>query len=201
MRLRALQPSMFGIAALCFLLPFVELSCGPEATFEGALPEVEEARTARIEARGYELVLGKPLATDVEDVAEGFRLDPSIFRIVPEPFAVVALGASLAGLGSSLLASPGRRALCGIICGVTGAGALVLLAVAPVTRAFGAIRFSWQVGYALCLLAFVAASAAAIAARAGASGAHSPRGPAPPPVPPGPPRSPPDAPGGGSRRT
>ncbi|HEV2756861.1 MAG TPA: hypothetical protein VG318_13925 [Actinomycetota bacterium] len=160
---RRTQPALFGLAALCFLLPFADVSCGPfsqsEESFADELQIELPDEGDRLPFKGYELVVGKRLPDEARNAAELVELDGSAHHFASEPFAVVALAAALAGLGLSLLLPPARRAVGGLVAALSGIGALALLGLSPIVRVLGIFRVTWRVGYWACLALFAAAAA------------------------------------------
>lgn len=163
------QPALFGLAALCFLLPFADVSCGPTTTNETSLvdelqldvPDEDE----RLAFRGYELVIGKHLPDDLARGAEALGLDGRAHHFASEPFAVLALVAAVAGAALSLLLPAGSRALGGLVAGLSGLACLLLLGISPIIRVLGAFRVTWRLGYWACLVLFAAGTAVSIVLR------------------------------------
>lgn len=163
MRLRAVQPGLFGLAALCFLLPFAPVSCSsdqPPGVLGSEIGSGEE--DLEVELQGYELAFGSVFDDVSEELREAFAAEYGDLRVAAEPFALIALGAALGGTGLSLFAPAAGRAGAGLAAGLAGAGALVVLGVAPVNRVFGAFRLTLRPGYWVCLVLFLAAAAVAV---------------------------------------
>jgi hypothetical protein len=100
------QGALFALAGLCFLLPFVSLSCASEEAAEGvAFPQEDQELT------GVQLVTG---GAEREGFDPRNALGPAVentdpeFSIPAEPFAAIALAAALVGLCFVLVASPER---------------------------------------------------------------------------------------------
>ena len=100
------QGALFVLAGLCFLLPFVSLSCASEEAAEGFGTQQEDQ-----ELTGVQLVTG---GIEREGLGPGGALGPADpddvpdFDIPPEPFASITLAAALVGLGFVSCASPER---------------------------------------------------------------------------------------------
>lgn len=155
---RALQPAIFGIAALSFLLPFANVSCAGEAPDESTLAEAPDELAEGADLAGYEMVIGADPGEDFEKALEAFAIEEGTVNVGAEPFAAVALGAALAGLTLSLLAPPARRARHALVCAVVGTAALGVLGLAPVLASLGLFRVSWKPGYWVCLVLFLGAT-------------------------------------------
>lgn len=158
MRWRPIQPAIFGLVVLSFLLPFAHVSCTtdsgdartgtPELGFDGDEPPWE--------LRGYQLAFGREVD---EDTAEGLDVDPQDFRGGAEPFAVLALAAAVGGVGAAFLPRARARASTGLAAGAAGLLSLAVLGIAPVMGTHGLMRVSWRFGYWVCLVLFAAATA------------------------------------------
>lgn len=129
------QGALFALAGLCFLLPFVSLSCASEEAAEGMqMEQVDQTLT------GVQLVIGG-------SEREGFvpenaidRPDPEAepeFTIPAEPFAAIALVAALVGLSLVFIRVTRTRLLGASIAGTAGAASLLLLGLSPTLRALG----------------------------------------------------------------
>lgn len=158
MGLRAVQPSIFGLAVLSFLLPFAHVSCASETeTF--AAQEAADLGDRTADLKGYELVTGGDMEKHFPGVAEGFAIEDADIRFGAEPFAVLALAAAAGGAAASILGPWHRRSIAGLIAGAAGILSVVALGLAPALRSLGLARVDWRLGYWTCLGLFVAATA------------------------------------------
>jgi len=128
-RLRWMSPPVFGVILVCFLLPFITVSCeGEEATFTGV-----------------QLATGRGL----DEVSPGLLEHVTI----PDPFVIIALLCAAAGLVLGFVR--GRRAL--LWAAVAGSlGAIALATEAPF-QAFGLDSLEERLGYRLAVLVFLGA--------------------------------------------
>jgi hypothetical protein len=134
------SPVIFILATVCFLLPFVTVSCNGQ-------------KVASL--TGVELATG----TTVEQ--------PQVFgpaqkkRVGAEPLATLAALCALAGIGLSFLGS--RLAIAPAVSGTAGALFLLLLQSklnSDMSKEVqGAFRLDWEVGFVLVLLFFIAGAA------------------------------------------
>ena len=134
------SPVIFILATLCFLLPFVTVSCNGQ-------------KVASL--TGVELATG----TTVEQ--------PQVFgpaqkkRVGAEPVATLAALCAIAGIGLSFLGS--RLAIAPAVSGAAGALFLLLLQSklnSDMSKEVqGAFRLEWEVGFVLVLLFFIAGAA------------------------------------------
>jgi hypothetical protein len=134
------SPVIFVLATLCFLLPFVTVSCNGQ-------------KVASL--TGVELATG----TTVDQ--------PQVFgpaqkkRVGAEPLATLAALCAIAGIGLSFLGS--RLALAPAVSGAAGALFLLLLQSKLNSdmskEAQGAFRLDFEVGFVLVLLFFAAGAA------------------------------------------
>jgi hypothetical protein len=134
------SPVIFILATLCFLLPFVTVSCNGQ-------------KVASL--TGVELATG----TTVEQ--------PQVFgpaqkkRVGAEPLATLAALCAIAGIGLSFLGS--RLAIAPAVSGAAGALFLLLLQSklnSDMSKEVqGAFRLEWEVGFVLVLLFFIAGAA------------------------------------------
>ena len=134
------SPIIFALSTLCFLLPFVTVSCNGQ-------------KVASL--TGVELATG----TTVEQ--------PQVFgpaqkkRVGAEPLATLAALCAIAGIGLSFLGS--RLAIAPAVSGAAGALFLLLLQSklnSDMSKEVqGAFRLDWEVGFVLVLLFFVAGAA------------------------------------------
>ena len=160
---RSFRPGSFLATALCFLLPFVVISCPGGQT-----------RTMS----GLQLATGTTI-----EVAQTFG-PPKTQRISPEPLALVALACAIAGIFVGLSISGGGRTASIVIAVVGGLSLLALqMKIAGDVRSQGGglVSLQFSTGYWAGLLGFVislilgllpsvkpAAAAAPVAADAGA---------------------------------
>lgn len=179
------SPSFFALAALCFFLPFVSVSCNIGALAEG-IRGLEEGLAGdegtpgglldgdseiRVTASGLDVVTNaQPQPQGVPDfhLPGGEEIDPLAEAGGAFPgrvFAILALAAAVVGIGLSVLRRPlGPVAALGL--GVAGAVFLLMLRssiegeLAP-ARALG-FRVTYEYGYWLGLLLFVLAAAAGV---------------------------------------
>jgi hypothetical protein len=130
-RLRWMSPPVFGVILLCFLFPFITVSCeGEEATFTGV-----------------QLATGRGM----DEVSPGLLEHVAI----PDPFVIIALLFAAAGLVLGFVR--GRRAL--LWASVAGAlGAIALATEAPF-QAFRLDSLEERLGYRLAVLVFLGAVA------------------------------------------
>lgn len=161
MRWRPVQPGIFGLAALSFLLPFANVSCStdPDIGQTGTPIIGSQKDDGPFELKGYELAAGRGLDGEVAEAAEGFAITRDDVRFGGEPFAVLALAAAVAGVGVGSVSGPRARAVGGVVAGATGLLCVVVLGLAPVLRTYGVLRVSWTFGYWVCLTLFAAATA------------------------------------------
>ena len=134
------SPVIFILSTLCFLLPFVTVSCNGQ-------------KVASL--TGVELATG----TTVEQ--------PQVFgqaqkkRVGAEPLATLAALCAIAGIGLSFLGS--RLAIAPAVSGAAGALFLLLLQSklnSDMSKEVqGAFRLDWEVGFVLVLLFFIAGAA------------------------------------------
>lgn len=126
-RLRWMSPPVFGVILLCFLLPFITISCeGEEATFTGV-----------------QLATGRGLD----------EVSPSLLEhvTIPDPFVIIALLCAAAGLLLGFVR--GRRApLWAAVAGSLGA---IALATEAPFQAFGVDSLEERLGYRLAVLVFL----------------------------------------------
>lgn len=137
--IKKFSPGVFGLALLCFFLPFVSVSCQGQkvATFTGV-----------------QLITGTTM-----EQPSGFGSQGKAKKIDGEPMAVVALASGVLGLGFSFL----RRKKSAIIPAVLGGIGLVTLLVLQsklrheAMREGGILQLSFEIGYWLTALLYVSA--------------------------------------------
>jgi hypothetical protein len=159
---RKFSPAAFGLALLCFLLPFVHISCAGEKV---------------IGFTGVQLVLGTEVSSaDVDasvrqsmgmDMGTGSGLSQALQgssrqKVGPELWAIAAFLAAAVGLGVSFIKDK-RRWLGGTIASGIGAVALLVLKLKidhDIAReGEGLLEAQYAIGYCLALLVFVGAAA------------------------------------------
>lgn len=93
--IKKLSPALFGIALICFFLPFIEVSRQGQkiASFTG----LQLAVATEVQQQGFFGTQRQPKRTD------------------PEPFAILALLAAISGLGLSFLKSKKGALIPGVI--------------------------------------------------------------------------------------
>jgi len=152
------QGGLFLLAGLCFLLPFVSLSCASEEAAEGmGTEQVDQTLT------GVQLVLGGSEREGFfpENPMDRPRPDAEPeFTIPAEPFAAVALGAAVVGLALVFVRATRTRLIGAIIAGAVGAGSLLLLALSPTLRALGLSAMKLLYGFWIALGIFSLATGA-----------------------------------------
>ena len=138
------SPAAFGFAAFCFLLPFVTFSCpGAQASYSGV-----------------QVMLG---TTIEEPTLFG---EPKKKRLDGEPLAQLAFLCALGGLVLAFLRAMKEGATGTLV--ASGAGTALLLALKSkiegdvLSEGEGMIQVSFELGFWLALLAFLAAAAASV---------------------------------------
>jgi len=138
---KKLSPSIFGIALICFFLPFIEVSCEGQkiATFIG-----------------IQLVTG----TRIERPA-AFGGGEQVQRVEGEPLAILALFSAIVGLGLSFL--KGKKS--SIAPAIIGAAGLILLLVLKIKldsnilkEGQGMLQLKYGIGFWLTFLFFLFAA-------------------------------------------
>ena len=152
------QGGLFLLAGLCFLLPFVSLSCASEEIAEGMGAErVNQTLTGVQLVKGGDLREGFDPASAVTPPPE--PAEPE-FPITSEPFAGIALAAALVGLAFVFVRATRTRLIGASIAGAVGAGSLLLLATSPTLRALGLTAVTLLYGFWIALGIFGLAAAA-----------------------------------------
>ena len=100
---------MFALAALCFLMPFLELSCSGKKV---------------LTLTGQQLVTG----TEIEQQTDLWTGKTEKKKIDPEPLAVWALGFAIGALVLALAGKP----LVSLLSGLAGMGGMIALAMLAV---------------------------------------------------------------------
>jgi hypothetical protein len=139
--IKKFSPAIYGLALICFFLPFTHISCQGEkvATFTGV-----------------QLVTG----TTIEQT-EMFSEGKKAKKIAPEPLAILVLFSTIAGLGLSFLKGK-ESTLASAIAG--GAGLIFLLLLKAkidnevLKEGEGVLRVEYGAGFWLILLLFLFAA-------------------------------------------
>ena len=144
---RRFSPALFGIIALCFLLPFVSVTCVDEEVMTlkgldlvlGHAPEVNPA---------FEETFGEDSGTTVDES------DADETDINPILSAIVGLAAALVGLVLSFVYRDRRRTLsAAIAAGVVFLSLLYLrVEIKPEGGGGGVVTFEYRFGYWIALL-------------------------------------------------
>jgi hypothetical protein len=134
--LRKLPPAAYLLALICFLLPFVEVSCNGQKM---------------VSLTGIQLLAGPQIGGGVGMFAQPKQ------QVKPETSVVIAFVAGIAGLVLSLLRQR-RTDIVGAVCGIIGGGSLLalqqsILSGAP-PQALGLIQIQYQPAYYLSVLLF-----------------------------------------------
>lgn len=200
---RLLSPAFLALAAVCFFLPFVSVSCNASALQEGLgelpqtgpspIPDLPSGDVEIVSATGWDIVIGSEVEPSEEfaGLAElGGEVTPTQDEDFPgRIYAILALAVGIVGVGVSFLRAR-VGAVSALVAGVLGALFLFLLR-SSITSDFGqagliGFQVSFEIGWWLALLLFIAA--AAFAGWALATPAERPTefaAPAPPATPPG----------------
>lgn len=173
--LRKLPPAGYLLALICFLLPFVEVSCNGQKV---------------VSLTGLQLLAGPQVGGGTGMFAQPQQ------QVKPETSVVIAFVAGIAGLVLSVLKQR-RTDIIGAVCGIVGGASLLalqqsILSGAP-PQAMGLIQVQYQPGYFLSVLLFFAGAAVSfyvVFAKQGEPAANVPALAAPYPAP-SPPTSPP----------
>jgi hypothetical protein len=141
--LRKLPPAAYLLALICFLLPFVEVSCNGQKM---------------VSLTGIQLLAGPQVGGGVGMFAQPKQ------QVKPETSVVIAFIAGIAGLVVSLLKQRRTDIVAGV-CGIAAAGSLLalqqsILSGAP-PQALGLLQVQYQPAYYLSVLLFFAGAAAA----------------------------------------
>ncbi len=138
---RKISPALFGLALICFLLPWVNFSCSGNTI---------------VSVTGTDLAIGRTIA-----IPQGFGQKPKKAH-AHEARATAAFAAGIAGLLSGLLIKEERfRAIASAVCGGVGAVALFLLKdkldSEMVSRNMGMITVDYLFGFWAAMLLFLGA--------------------------------------------
>lgn len=138
---RKLPPAGYLLALICFLLPFVEVSCNGQKV---------------VSLTGLQLLAGPQVGG-----SEGMFAQPQQ-RVKPETSVVIAFVAGIAGLVLSVLKQRRTDIIAGV-CGIVAGGSLLalqqsILSGAP-PQALGLIQISYQPAYLISVLLFFVGAA------------------------------------------
>ena len=141
--LRKLPPAAYLLALICFLLPFVEVSCNGQKV---------------VSLTGLQLLAGPQVGNGSEIFGQPKQ------QAKPETSVVVAFVAGIAGLVLSVLKQRRTDIFAGV-CGILAGGALLelqqsILSGAP-PQAMGLIQVQYEPAYFLSVLLFFAGAAVA----------------------------------------
>ena len=179
------QGGLFLLAGLCFLLPFVSLSCASEEAAEGMEVEVGDQTLS-----GLQLVTGGERRKAFDPSGPRGQPVPDAepeMEIPAEPLAAIALVSALVGLALVFVRATRTRLLGASIAGAVGAGSLLLLALSPTLRALGLSAVTLLYGFWITLGIFgLTAAAHLIQLRFNRTGSIEHVGAEPPRPPPGP---------------
>lgn len=129
---KMLSPALFGIIILCFILPFVSISCGG---------------TQVAQLNGFDFVKGIS--------EQGQNMDPN-------PLAIIALIAAVIGLGVSFAHKKSANITASAVGVIGFISSIILKSTFDSAAADKGIQTQWMGGYYLTLLLFAAAAAANI---------------------------------------
>jgi len=172
---RLFSPAFLALAAICFFLPFVSISCNASA-LEGLgglpqagpspIPDLPTGEVEIVSATGWEIVSGADIEPSGEfaDLAElGGEVTPSETEEFPgRIYAILAFAIAILGVGVSFLRDR-IGAISALVAGILGALFLFLLRTS-ITGEFGqaslvGFEVNFELGWWLALLFFVAAAA------------------------------------------
>ena len=163
---RLATPAGFGIALICFVLPFASLSCqGKEiATLSGLDLAFGKSLDASVLPASPSDAAAFQEKSKEEQAAAMLQVmgTAQAHAIGSNPWAIAAALCALAGIGAALL---GGRTAGPVPAGLAGLGALMLLAaksrvegqVSGPTMGMGQV--TWEAGFWLCLTVFAANAA------------------------------------------
>lgn len=157
---------LFGIALICFVLPFATVSCQgkPIATLSG----IDVAFGASLDASALPVTPGEAvdfqtLPKEQQEAAMTQLIGSAQAQAIgSSPWAIAAIAVAIAGLGAALFAG---HAAGPVPAALAGAGAVLLFLmkarvenqVSGPTMGMGQVE--WNAGFWLCLLGFVANAA------------------------------------------
>ncbi len=137
---RGLSPALFGVALICFVLPFITVSC-------------QGARLMN--------VTGMQLVTGMAVEQPGISAQRQVKRVGPEILAVIAFVAGIAGLALGFLPST-RRTLLSVIMAGTAVLALLLLKLKidndALRESSGLLQIDFAAGYWMAVIFYLAAA-------------------------------------------
>jgi len=158
---RWLSPSCFGIAIVCFFLPFLHLKCNNEE-----LATVTGIQLVTGSAVDREEITLPPVS---KDESKRLQLDPGKHPIDRNYFAMAALFLAIGGMVLSFLMRKSKEVFIGLV-GFAGGLSLLLMriqidnslqkSVEEMNRY--AIRVEYAYGYWLALVAFITAGAVSL---------------------------------------
>lgn len=125
--MKKLSPALFGIIIICFLLPFVGVSCGG---------------TEVLQLNGLDLV-------------KGFTQDGQ--GIDPNPLAIISLLAAIAGLAVGFMEKKSANLIAAIMGAVGFISNIIMKSTIDGNAAEQGLETNWHAGYYLSLLLFLAA--------------------------------------------
>lgn len=140
-KIKKISPAIYGLAFICFFLPFSHLSCQGEkiATFTGV-----------------QLVTG----TTIES-PEMFSKERENRQVEPEPLAILAFLCTFGGAGLSLLIKGKRGTVVSAIIGGLGLISLLFLKAKidneVLREGEGVLQVEYGIGFWLALLLFITA--------------------------------------------
>jgi hypothetical protein len=164
---RRFSPALFGIIAICFLLPFVAITCSGTEMFQ---------------LQGLDLVTGTELGQDdlSSEFRDGFQQLEDGFggvvteedsgdndKIPAEPAAIVALALAIIGLVVGFAVKGDRGPLLSALIGILGVLALIALrmmfkvepepgaSAEEVQQVESLIGYDWGIGWWIALLLFL----------------------------------------------
>ncbi len=136
---RHIRASVFGLAAICFLLPFVVVSC----------PDKGRASVTGVEIAFGATIKGERFSTVTPDQ-----------HITPQPLAILALACAVGGIVFSYL----KKNPAFVLCTAASAGGIALLVflrnritVQAHVLAGDSLVLRYEIGYSLAMAAFILA--------------------------------------------
>lgn len=199
---RLLSPAFLVLAAICFFLPFVSVSCNTAALQQGfgdlpqaapsPIPDLPTGDVEIVSATGWEIVAGADVEPSEEfaGLAElGGEVAPTQSEDFPgRIYAILAFAVGIVGVGVSFLRDR-VGAISALVAGILGALFLFLLR-SSITSDFGqaglvGFQVSFEIGWWLALVLFIGAAAFGGWALAKARRTTDFAAPPPPATPPG----------------